>query len=108
MAFVADCEVSTVLEALRVASKARFPIPEESWTPSEPLWGGRPACQPDGKAVNSKSEIRNPQFGTPPVPRKALLLLDTTGILQYSSAALAVDRSPTNQETSKWRRHLVL
>ena len=66
MAFEADCSVSTVLEASRVASTVRFPVPGEclatlatrfSTTVARRQWASGGGCMLGG----GKSEIRNPK-----------------------------------------------
>jgi hypothetical protein len=65
MLFKADCGVSTVLEALRVATAARFPAPLPGDTREEalrnsamPTVGPRRRMQAGGRQIrNPKSEI---------------------------------------------------
>jgi len=68
MAFRADCDVSTVLVALRVASTPRFPVPvatrgrydEALRDSATPTVGSRRRIQAWGRQIrNSKFEIRN-------------------------------------------------
>ena len=66
MAFGADCGVSTVLEEIRVASTARRLAMRPS--AAAPRRSGAPGEGCSVGAANSKFEIRNLQFETPPFP----------------------------------------
>ena len=65
MAFEAECRVSTVLEAIRVATTPRFPVPVAARSPrNEVLRDSATSTGGSGRRMqigDGKSEIRNPK-----------------------------------------------